>query len=538
MFHPSIPSQAISYCGHRIRSKHQRCRIAGTESSNCPISPATIPPQGSCTLSVAFAPTTWGTAAGYIKIFENDPLASYYSVSFSLTAYSGTLTINPSNLSFGSMAVGQTSPPQTGQVTNSGSSPLYIESVSSTSTSFSESNNCPVSPSTLSAGASCTVTVTFTPSSANYTIASINLFTSSSTAFQQRVDLTGTGLTSAAQISTQALEFGNQAVGMASGTQSVTVSNAGSASLMFSSIGITGTDASDFSIVTNGTTCSTTTSLAYGASCTIGVTFTPSALGARTGMLTIADNAEGSPQTVQLSGSGGDFALAVPSGSSSSETVTPGSAATYSLTLTPEGGFNQAVSLTCTGAPAGAACTLWPYLVTLSGTNAQNIKATVTTTAPTLAPPGPRTGPPAPRGPAIPDWWIALLLMGSLVLASKRRRRAPVVVGAVLLAAIALSCGGGSGGGAGRCKLIAGHAGWNVYIDRDGHLRELDPSNHAEDNRPVSAGSRLEMAWRRAVWRIAKTAMQTPPATPRLRATGFELTDDPADCFLRGCKVL
>jgi hypothetical protein len=45
-------------------------------------------------------------------------------------------------------------------------------------------------------------------------------------------------------------------------------------------------------------------SLAAGASCTISVTFTPSAAGRQTATLTITDNARHSPQTVRLSGTG------------------------------------------------------------------------------------------------------------------------------------------------------------------------------------------------------------------------------------------
>src|SRR5437588_11242772 len=45
-------------------------------------------------------------------------------------------------------------------------------------------------------------------------------------------------------------------------------------------------------------------SLVARGNCTINVTFTPTALGARTGTLLLADNAAGSPQTVALSGNG------------------------------------------------------------------------------------------------------------------------------------------------------------------------------------------------------------------------------------------
>jgi Cep192 domain 4 len=44
--------------------------------------------------------------------------------------------------------------------------------------------------------------------------------------------------------------------------------------------------------------------LAAGSRCTISVRFSPTATGTRTGTLEIADNANGSPQTVTLTGTG------------------------------------------------------------------------------------------------------------------------------------------------------------------------------------------------------------------------------------------
>jgi hypothetical protein len=75
----------------------------------------------------------------------------------------------------------------------------------------------------------------------------------------------------------------------------VTLSNTGSAALTISSIGASG----DFA---QSNTCGA--SVAAGASCTVQVTFTPTAIGQRAGTLTIADNAAPSPQSVSLSGIG------------------------------------------------------------------------------------------------------------------------------------------------------------------------------------------------------------------------------------------
>jgi hypothetical protein len=89
------------------------------------------------------------------------------------------------------------------------------------------------------------------------------------------------------------LTFGNQATGSTSAAQTVTLTNNGTAALTISGIATSG----DFA-QTNG--CSA--SLAAGASCSISITFTPTASGSRSGALTITDNAANSPQTVALTG--------------------------------------------------------------------------------------------------------------------------------------------------------------------------------------------------------------------------------------------
>src|SRR5574340_664813 len=64
-------------------------------------------------------------------------------------------------------------------------------------------------------------------------------------------------------------------------------------------MGITGSNAGDFA---QSNSCGS--SLATNASCTINVTFTPTASGARTASISVTDNASGSPQTVSLTGTG------------------------------------------------------------------------------------------------------------------------------------------------------------------------------------------------------------------------------------------
>jgi pimeloyl-ACP methyl ester carboxylesterase len=101
-----------------------------------------------------------------------------------------------------------------------------------------------------------------------------------------------------------ALSFSNQNLGVSTASSAVKITNPGTGSLSFSGITFAGTDSADFAVAPTGTTCSTYFQLAGATSCTINVTFTPSATGSRTASLKITDNASSSPQTVSLKGTG------------------------------------------------------------------------------------------------------------------------------------------------------------------------------------------------------------------------------------------
>ncbi len=174
-----------------------------------------------------------------------------------------------------------------------------------------------------------------------------------------------------AGLSTTSLDFGSQAQGVASATQTVKLSNAGNASLAITSIAATG----DY---TQTHDCGS--ALASNSSCNIVVTFTPTAAGARTGTLSITDNAPTSPQSVSLTGSGVvDVTIGTQPGGSTSSTVQSGATATYSLELTGAAGFSGAVSLSCIGAPQYATCTLSPSSLNLTSGGTGTFTATVTT---------------------------------------------------------------------------------------------------------------------------------------------------------------
>jgi Beta-propeller repeat/HYDIN/CFA65/VesB-like, Ig-like domain len=117
----------------------------------------------------------------------------------------------------------------------------------------------------------------------------------------------------------QKIYFGSQTVNVRSSVQTVTIINAGTATLNIQGIimapvsSTTGvTTATDFSVDTGNCIGNL---VAGGASCTLNVAFTPSATGSETGQISITDNAANSPQTITLTGDGVSVATQV--------TVTP-----------------------------------------------------------------------------------------------------------------------------------------------------------------------------------------------------------------------
>ncbi len=232
-------------------------------------------------------------------------------------------------------------------------------------------------------------------------------------------------LQSVTELSPSNLAFGSEVVSARSPAQPVMLTNRGGSALTISSVATSG----EF---TQTNTCGT--SVGAGASCTISITFTPTQGGSRTGTLTVSDSAPGSPHTVALSGTGQDFSIGIAAGSSASATVTAGQSASYKLSITPVGGFNQAVALTCSGAPSEATCSVSPSSITPNGSAASSVSVMVTTTAPGMLIMGMKVGP-ASSG-QLYCLSVLLALTWSLVILARftmgRRRR--VLLGAAALA--------------------------------------------------------------------------------------------------------
>ncbi|HEX4038453.1 MAG TPA: choice-of-anchor D domain-containing protein [Acidobacteriaceae bacterium] len=222
------------------------------------------------------------------------------SIAATFTAVS-TLSVNPPRIDFGTLYLGDivtqiVTVKNTGTASMTLSDPLIaiLPGVNGNLSEFVTLNLC---PKTLAAGKSCSMTVTFI-AGPFYNPQSATLTVKTTTSGSVTVPFTATVINPQARLSASSLSFGTVKTNSSS-AKSLTLTNAGTTPLSINNVALTG-DTTDFSVSSN--TCSS--SLAVGKSCTIGVTFKPTAKTTDAANLVITDNAKNSPQTVTLSGKG------------------------------------------------------------------------------------------------------------------------------------------------------------------------------------------------------------------------------------------
>jgi predicted dienelactone hydrolase len=116
------------------------------------------------------------------------------SAAATINLSSGTVQLVPQNLNFGKQIIHQKSSPQSFVLTNTGTSALSITGFTITGADpgdYSQSNDCGTS---IGAGASCTISVVFTPANIGNRFATVTIADSSSDSPQQ-VGLSGIGYT-------------------------------------------------------------------------------------------------------------------------------------------------------------------------------------------------------------------------------------------------------------------------------------------------------------------------------------------------------
>lgn len=264
------------------------------ETSKCPIAPQTLAAGATCQIQVTFTPTVLTTETGSLEVNDNA------STSPQAAQLSGVgvapVTVAPASYSLGNQAVNTVGTSRNVVVTNYLMVPVTITSVAATGP-FTTTNNCPVSPNTLAARATCTIVVAFAPTAVG---AASGTLTVNDTAANspQTMQLAGTGI-AAVSFSPATWTFANQLVNTTSTSEAFTFKNLQTVPLTITGISTSGNFAQTSTCPLSPNT------LAAGSSCTISVTFTPTVLGTIKGTLTVTESGSSSPQVASLTGSGG-----------------------------------------------------------------------------------------------------------------------------------------------------------------------------------------------------------------------------------------
>lgn len=227
-------------------------------------------------------------------------------------AAEGAWSFDPGSWDFGTRVPGSgPSPPKAFTLTNTGEVELqafFVIVGGNEGAGFSlAGNTC----GKLPPGAHCEISVTFDPSSAGAKQGQLSVTSQGGLAPPASAELSGTGAGPAVSISPTMEVF--EPLGLGSGPsapKTFTIANQGQLDLTISSISIQtnviynypGAAAEQFELA--GGTCKVGVAVPPGAACTVDVIFSPTAPGALTAQLRIADNAPGAPHVADLEGFG------------------------------------------------------------------------------------------------------------------------------------------------------------------------------------------------------------------------------------------
>ncbi len=278
--------------------------------------------------SVTFRPAAPGDPSATIS-FEDQNAQTIVSLVASADAVAaGILSLNPSQIPFGNLAVGS-SQASTVTLSNSGASAVSVNQATLSGAGFTFSNLA--LPLTLQSGDSTSATVTFAPPASGNFSGSVTFSTTSNQVNSTvMLNFSGAGAVGAQGTlspSPASMGFSNVQIGNNS-SLSETLTNTGGSGVTVSQANLTG---AAFSL--NGLTLPLT--LTANGSVTFTVTFAPTGTGAASGSLSLVSNASDSPLNIALSGTGtaaGQLAISPSSLSFGNVVVGSGSSLNGSLT--------------------------------------------------------------------------------------------------------------------------------------------------------------------------------------------------------------
>jgi Abnormal spindle-like microcephaly-assoc'd, ASPM-SPD-2-Hydin len=332
-----------------------------------PALPMTLGPHGSASFQVMFRPDAALTFNGGIVLRIGHRGGGTQTISVSGTgtiapsapSQSALLSAGASTLNFGNTPVGG-STSQVVALTNTGTASLNVLQAAVTGGGFGVSGFS--GSATLAAGQSLSLTVSFAPATATSATGSLSVV-SSATNSPATIALSGTGVQGQLTANPSTASFGNVTVG-SSGSQTITLTNGGTASVAISGGSVSGTGYSMSGL--------STITLNAGKSTTFTAQFAPTTAGAATGGISITSSAPGSPLTIALGGTGTQPQLTISPTSAPFGNVAVGSSSTQNVTLTNSG--SGALNIT-SATPSGTG-------FSFTGLGAQTINAGASVTVP------------------------------------------------------------------------------------------------------------------------------------------------------------
>lgn len=284
----------------------------------------------SSNIAISVTPTTAGALTATLTA-QADGGSTPVAVNLSATGVSlqPQLSVSPTTMSFGNVSTGVKTTNNL-MLTNTGASSLTISLLALTGADFSVSGI--TTPTTLAAGQSAQVGVTFSPTASGTSSGSLAVTSSDSVNPTVNVALSGTGTstpTGQLNANSNSISFGAIATGTSAG-QPIVLTNAGNSAVSISSVTVAGTGLTASGIEIPGT-------LNPAENATLKVAFAPTTAGNVTGSITVVSNATNSPLKIAVTGTGAQPGLSISPSSFNFGSVVDGQTKSQTFTVTNTG---------------------------------------------------------------------------------------------------------------------------------------------------------------------------------------------------------
>ncbi|HTC76685.1 MAG TPA: choice-of-anchor D domain-containing protein [Edaphobacter sp.] len=303
----SLNPTTLTFATQAVATESTAQTITVTNSGNAPLMLTTLATAGdfnetnncagitiavglTCTIQVRFLPTATGNRTGLLTVYGNVAGGQATAALSGTGSAAAPIVLNPILVGFPSTTIGATSPVQNITISNTGATPVTLQTPSVSGGDFKiTANTCGAS---LAASTGCTVAIAFTPTASGTRSGTFSITDDVGT---QTASLSGIGTSPATDaLSPLALTFAPQQITTASIAQQITLTNSGDLPLTLIAAQIS---AGDFTVVN---ACGN--SLNPHSTCSINVAFAPKNVGTLSGQLTVSDQYRA--QTVTLTGIG------------------------------------------------------------------------------------------------------------------------------------------------------------------------------------------------------------------------------------------